>query len=232
VTYTILGEQYEAKASFPLGGDFPYGSFVSLDLSTANTALTPEIVATPDTLGAYIQEVIQSNNALGACGGYAERRAIYRRSEHFGADAATRDIHLGIDVWLPEGTPVLAVLPGVVHSFADNDNLGDYGPTIILQHFMGNISFFTLYGHLSRTSLRDISRGQLVLRKQKIGSLGETSENGDWPPHLHFQIIRDMGTQMGDFPGACLEAEKTHYLQNCPDPMLFLPEVWGTIHNE
>lgn len=223
--FNLFGENYEAKTSFPLGGAFPEGGFIPLDLSVSNPELSAEVVSTSANLGAYLDHKFSAQNAIGGYGGYNEKRALYRRSAYFGTYAAMRDVHLGIDIWLPAATPVLAVLPGVVHSFADNNNPGDYGPTIILQHFTGNDSFFTLYGHLSRASLEGLSRGQLILRKQEIGTLGDYDENGDWPPHLHFQIIREMGSQMGDFPGACTEAEKAHYLQNCPDPMLFLPII-------
>lgn len=45
-----------------------------------------------------------------------------------------RTIHLGIDLFLPAGAPIYAPLAGAVHSFANNANDQDYGPTIILQH--------------------------------------------------------------------------------------------------
>ncbi|MEJ7660880.1 MAG: hypothetical protein WKG07_15300 [Hymenobacter sp.] len=67
-------------------------------------------------------------------GGYLENRVIYRRSPHFDDATEPRSLHLGVDVWVPAGTPVAAPLPAVVHSLADNNNFGDYGPTVILQH--------------------------------------------------------------------------------------------------
>jgi hypothetical protein len=45
--------------------------------------------------------------------------------------------------------------------------------------------------------------------------------NGDWPPHLHFQIISDMGTKRGDYPGVCSKSEKDVYKKMCPDPAVF-----------
>jgi hypothetical protein len=40
-------------------------------------------------------------------------------------------------------------LGGMVHSFAYNDQFGDYGATIVLLHQLDGMPFYTLYGHLS-----------------------------------------------------------------------------------
>jgi hypothetical protein len=50
--------------------------------------------------------------------------------------------------------------------------------------------------------------------------LGTFEENGGWPPHLHFQIIRDMEGFLGDYPGVAKKSELDHYQNNCPDPMI------------
>ena len=49
-------------------------------------------------------------------------------------------------------------------------------------------------------------------------SFGEPAENGNWPPHLHFQVIADIGNYFGDYPGVCSEKDRDYYLENCPDP--------------
>ncbi|MEP6913389.1 MAG: response regulator, partial [bacterium] len=51
--------------------------------------------------------------------------------------------------------------------------------------------------------------------------------NGDWPPHLHFQIIEDMRVHEGDYPGVCSISERAKYLNNCPNPDLIL--IDGTL---
>jgi hypothetical protein len=50
-------------------------------------------------------------------------------------------------------------------------------------------------------------------------------ENGHWPPHLHFQLIIDMGKAKGDYPGVCKYSEREKYLDNCPDPGFILSMV-------
>ncbi|HEY0058043.1 MAG TPA: peptidoglycan DD-metalloendopeptidase family protein, partial [Flavisolibacter sp.] len=133
--------------------------------------------------------------------------------------------HLGVDIWGPAGVPVYAPLPGTVHSFAFNDAFGDYGATLILEHELEGIIFYTLYGHLSLHSIEDKQEGETVEKGQWIAAFGEPAENGQWPPHLHFQIIQDLGAYRGDYPGVCAVSEKEVYLANCPDPDLVLNMV-------
>ena len=147
-------------------------------------------------------------------GGYDERRAVYLGSLLFGDDEEPRDIHLGIDVWTEAGTPVAAPLDAIVHSFAVNDALGDYGATIILDHG----GFFTLYGHLAHRSLDGLESGRAVAAGEVFAWLGDRRENGGWPPHLHFQKITDMLDHRGDFPGVARASERERWLALCPDP--------------
>jgi hypothetical protein len=53
----------------------------------------------------------------------------------------------------------MSPMNGLVHSFAFNNRLGDYGATIILVHQLIGKSFYTLYGHLSLNSIKNISEG-------------------------------------------------------------------------
>ena len=107
-----------------------------------------------------LTNTFKSRNKSIAFGGYLEPRSIYNRSNYFNSKSAleTRNIHLGIDLWCAAETPVLAAFDGVVHSFKDNTNHGDYGPTLLLKHCIDNVEFYTLYGHLSRSSIKDLSR--------------------------------------------------------------------------
>lgn len=88
-----------------------------------------------------VQQMLGEQNASVGVGGYLENRDIYRRSTHFNTTEAQRTIYLGVDIWMPAFTPVLAPLAGRVHSFRDNSNFGDYGPTIILEHQLGLYTF-------------------------------------------------------------------------------------------
>ncbi|MCF7915380.1 MAG: peptidoglycan DD-metalloendopeptidase family protein [Spirochaetaceae bacterium] len=154
-------------------------------------------------------------------GGYKEDRSIYRHSGLF-AQGKVRSFHLGIDLWVESGTPVLAPYDGQVHSFQENRGIGDYGPTIILSHTLEGVQFYTLYGHLSRESLTWPSPGQVVSAGQTIAEVGDSNVNGNWPPHLHFEVIEDLGGRRGDFPGVCAPEDREEFLKVCPDPNLVL----------
>ena len=63
-----------------------------------------------------------------------------------------------------------------------------------------------------------LEMGLPVAAGQKLCHLGKTDENGGWPPHLHFQWIRDMQAFHGDYPGVCSQRDLSFYAENCPDP--------------
>ncbi len=190
-----------------------------LDLSNSNKEIQQIDLNEESSFTNYIFNTIRSSGCAYGIGGYGEDRIIYSRSDVFGT---ARTIHLGIDIWTNAGSSVYSPMEGEVHSFANNDNHGDYGPTIIIRHLIEGEVFFTLYGHLSRTSLDGLTRGKKVSKGEKIATLGAYEENVHWPPHLHFQVIRDLGGKEGDYPGVCARSEKEYYLFNCPDPNLIL----------
>lgn len=203
-----------------------------LDFTEDNTDLTPAIFDNTQAFTDYINDKLSAAQARYGIGGYNEHRTIYERSALFNnAPKASpigiegtepRRLHLGIDIWGKPLTPVKAPLDGIVHSFANNDAYGDYGATIILSHQVEGISFYTLYGHLSLASIKNLQEGQRVRKGDVIAEMGIPAENGSWPPHLHFQIIKDMQGHKGDYPGVCKYSERTAYLANCPNPDLIL----------
>ena len=106
---------------------------------------------------------------------------------------------------------------------ANNANFGDYGPTVILEHELDGQRLFSLYGHLAARTLGHLNVGQRVVAGEQIAWLGTPEENLGWPPHLHFQLITEIGDYRGDYPGVCAPAERELWLARCPDPMLLLP---------
>lgn len=202
----------------------PLKQYIPLDLSVDNAALQTVDVSDATDLETYINSHIKLNNGLVAYGGYNETRNIYRRSAYFNQEdiASERNIHLGMDLWLGTGASIFSPLDATVHSFRNNTNFGDYGPTIILKHQVDGVVFYTLYGHLSLASITDVTVGQDFNQGEQIARLGDASVNGDYPPHLHFQIIKEIGDWLGDYPGVCNKTDLEHYLSNCPDPNLLL----------
>jgi len=197
-------------------------SCFELDFSVNNKELYEIELSDTNVLSEYIKGKLNKNNKSIGIGGYLENRLIYKRSEHFGSGKDSRSIHLGIDIWSKEGTPIFTFADSVVHSFKINDNFGDYGPTIILKHKIENQVFYTLYGHLSISSLNNLYEGKKIPKNHEFATLGNSDENGNWPPHLHFQIITDMQNKKGDFYGVCSPSEIDKYQLICPNPNLIL----------
>jgi murein DD-endopeptidase MepM/ murein hydrolase activator NlpD len=200
-----------------------YKNYIPLDLSTFNVELSKLDLGNAIDFEKYIENYLAANKAHIAFGGYNEERNLYKRSAVFN-DSKTeeRNIHIGLDLWIKAGTPVLAALDGTVHSFNYNAGLGDYGPTIILKHKIEKQTFYTLYGHLSLESITDIEVGDVFKKGQQLATLGNSVINGDYAPHLHFQIIKDIGNNFGDYPGVCSKNDLDYYLENCPDPNILL----------
>ena len=71
----------------------------------------------------------------------------------------------------------------------------------------GALHFQTLYGHLSAESLAGLEVGQPVRQGEPLATLGDFPVNGNWPPHLHLQIVLDMLGGSGAYIGALLPGE-------------------------
>jgi peptidoglycan LD-endopeptidase LytH len=209
-------------------------SYTWLDFTAKNKDLETIDLENTAQFSAYVFKKIASAGAKIGVGGYMEHRVIYKRSSHF-AQGQTfghianepRCIHLGIDLWAAAETPIYAPFDAVVHSFQHNDNFGDYGPTIILEHsqdfdFTLHKKLYTLYGHLSLDSLDELFEGKVIKKGEKVAKIGSFPINGDWPPHLHFQVMTDMMGLKGDFAGVCALSEKAKYQEICLDPNLIL----------
>jgi murein DD-endopeptidase MepM/ murein hydrolase activator NlpD len=192
------------------------------DLSTENDRIKTIDFDNVEQFSNYIQTMLEVNNKTYGYGGYMEDREVYRRSPLFFLQGETaRSVHLGIDVWVEAETPVYSPLDAMVHSFQNNDHYGDYGPTIILEHQLEDLVFFTLYGHLSMASLENLKENKQIKKGDIVGYIGNSSENGEWPPHLHFQIITDMMDKKGDYNGVVAKYELERYKEICPNPLPF-----------
>jgi murein DD-endopeptidase MepM/ murein hydrolase activator NlpD len=208
-----------------------------MDFTKNNKEISEELVNDTHRFAGYINEKLRSASAKFGIGGYNEYRELYSRSRVFDSDspstawgkgeAEPRRLHLGIDIWGRPYTAVMSPCDGIVHSFAFNNQFGDYGATLVLSHNIEEVSFHTLYGHLSLNSIKNFREGEHVRKGDIIGEFGIPMENGQWPPHLHFQVIVDMEVPKaigrgGDYPGVCRLSEKEEFLNNCPDPDLIL----------
>ncbi|MDG1477831.1 MAG: peptidoglycan DD-metalloendopeptidase family protein [Vicingaceae bacterium] len=197
--------------------------FVWIDLSQNNPGLAKVDTNNSEEFSEFVNQYLRDNNTTIAVGGYNEPRNIYKRSEEFNSsELEERFIHLGLDLWTTAGTPVFAPLKGKIHSFKNNLGEGNYGPTIILEHNLKGNTFYTLYGHLTTKSLAGLEAGKTISSGEDFAAIGNYPDNGDYPPHLHFQVIQDMKGMEGDFPGVTSLSNQKADLKNCLDPNLIL----------
>ena len=226
----VILEKHQTEFHPVVSFDATNEKLLLLDFTEKNKEISPDILDHADQFIEYINQKLQRVGAKFGIGGYAEHRTVYSRSKVFDAKEPgdePRRLHLGIDIWGRPHTPVMAPLNGIVHSFAFNNNFGDYGATIILTHQMDGLSFYTLYGHLSLNDIKNLDGGERIDRGEVFAEFGIPADNGHWPPHLHFQIIIDLEIPIaigreGDYPGVCKYSEREKYLANCPDPDMIL----------
>jgi murein DD-endopeptidase MepM/ murein hydrolase activator NlpD len=232
MSLTAILQQHRAGYHPVVPFDAAKDKLYAFDFTGNNSTLSPEVIADTDRFAAYISRHLRENEARYGIGGYGEDRTLYARSKHFdtapgaspasAASAEPRRLHLGVDIWGPAGTKIMAPLNGFVHSFAFNNNDSDYGATLILTHNLDGKAFHTLYGHLSLNSIKGRTEGEKIEKGEVIAEFGMRFENGNWPPHLHFQLIEDMQGRKGDYPGVCRFSERREWLENCPDPNIIL----------
>ncbi len=165
-------------------------------------------------------------NLLGArytIGRYDERRPGLYQSTQF--TQSQRDLHVGIDLGAPAGTPLYAFDEGHIFDFKIHSASGDYGPTLISEHNFQGRRLFVLWGHLTASSLKDKSKGQKIERGEVLAWIGSENENGGWPPHVHIQLSWQEPKE-ADLPGVVPFSERESALNMYPDPRLILGPLY------
>jgi 4-aminobutyrate aminotransferase-like enzyme/Ser/Thr protein kinase RdoA (MazF antagonist) len=156
-------------------------------------------------------------------GGYLEPRTAYTSPAYDkpgNSGTESRTVHLGIDLWVDPGTPVHALFDGEVVTAVNDKGDKEYGGLIILKHLVRGIEFFSLHGHLSPESLDLTTPGKSIKKGDCIGEIGNYPENGNWAPHLHFQLMLSTLGYENDFPGVAYPNEQEVWRSICPDPNL------------
>jgi 4-aminobutyrate aminotransferase-like enzyme/Ser/Thr protein kinase RdoA (MazF antagonist) len=159
-----------------------------------------------------------------ALGRYLEDRRVYTSAAYEAElPGERRTLHLGVDIFLPAGEPILAPLDGIVRDVAFRPESNDWGGIVVLDHRTPDgIRFYTLYGHLDRASTEALAPGDAVRRGDVVGRLGDERENGGWAPHLHLQLLTtDLGRGAGAH-GVGTLAERDLWESANPDPNLLL----------
>jgi murein DD-endopeptidase MepM/ murein hydrolase activator NlpD len=155
-------------------------------------------------------------------GRYDEKRSGMYTTALFGG---VRDVHMGIDLAAPVGTPVHAFWHGEVHRVGYNAAPGDYGYTLVTRHVLGSEVLYVLLGHLSARSIDARYEGQTFARGEVIAWLGDHHENGGWNPHVHVQLSR-IRPEVPDLPGAVRDEDRDDARMRYPDPRLILGPLY------
>ena len=193
------------------------------DLSDFNFAPIMDYPDNPyvfDLSGSYDPEFIRTKKW--AIGKFNERRpSMYTAAQY----ENKRNIHMGIDIWTDSGAPVYSFYEGILAYKKNHAQQGNYGPTLVVRHEIGEVTLYALYGHLSLGSLSGIEIGETIEKGQKIAELGDERVNGGWAPHLHFQLsLKDPGG--ADMPGVVAKEFREEALKIYPDPRIVLGDIY------
>lgn len=151
--------------------------------------------------------------------------------------------HQGMDVAVPEGTPVTAAADGVILSISSC--YGGGGNTVIMQHEKaGGGQYTTTYMHLQKFADKTkkiagtkekIAKGTTIGYVGTTGCPDGTTKHGAYGAHLHIEL-RDGGTGKGKILSpACASADalcdgnvpvpEAPVIENDPDPQMVTAEA-------
>jgi len=197
-------------------------NFFNIDLSVSSNWLENRLIGkNVDLFENKINLLKKLNSNSIIAGGYLEPRILYNTNNYSRGGnngIENRTIHLGIDFWLNKNTQINAFIDGIVVVKTNNKSKKGYGGLVILEHKVKNLKFYTLYGHLCNIKRLKIKIGDKIKKGSEIGLVGNYNENGNWAPHLHFQLMLSLLDFKNDFPGVCYSSEKNIWSSICPDP--------------
>lgn len=170
-----------ALASAAYAADIDYQEFQEDPLETAIRKL-----AVPDKAAWDMEEMLS--------GGAPEfiQEAIWPLRTGFlgrGLKRTGRGQHDGVDMSAPKGTPIYAILDGIVEVVSNNGpGFRGYGRVIVINH---GGRLWSLYSH---NSANYVKVGQRVTQGDKIAAVGRTGRaTGN---HLHFELRNAKGTPL------------------------------------
>jgi murein DD-endopeptidase MepM/ murein hydrolase activator NlpD len=96
-----------------------------------------------------------------------------------------RRLHAGIDIPMPQGTPIVAAQDGVVLKViaAKSKGYRGYGNAVLIDHGSGIV---TMYAHCQSVSVK---AGQRVKQGEVVGLVGNTGRTTTH--HIHFEVRKD-----------------------------------------
>lgn len=127
-----------------------------------------------------------SNTGKGSAQNPVEGKLVRAYSEDPVYMKSTKDYrpHFGLDIKVEEGTPVVAMMDGVVK----NVDISSEGNYVEIDHQNGLVS---VYSNLQEKVA--VKKGDAIKTNQELGKVGKTTTFAyeDYGTHLHFEVLKD-----------------------------------------
>ncbi|GMO56345.1 MAG: hypothetical protein Ta2D_01130 [Rickettsiales bacterium] len=205
--YTILNENIFPVFGDEIVGDPHYINLVETDPLSAE-----------DAKEWRFGEIKKFNKNWGYSG-YLENRSRQLTSKIMAAEK--RFFHLGIDLHVPTGIKIYAPLDGEVVVSEYEDGVGNYGGLVVLKHIVKSDVFYSVYGHLKKDLLPKLNSN--IAKGENFEEIGDMTENGNWAPHLHLQVLTEKGFNEGwVHKGYCSLDNLIDISYYCPNPIFLL----------
>ena len=154
------------------------------------------------------KELEQSGHHWGVGRYLEERKNILRHYPNIINEK--RYYHLGLDIVVPYDTPLYAPLDALVYKTGKETVIGNYGGYVMLQHTVGDVVFYSFYGHLKTPHL--VKVGDQISAGNCFAHIGKESDSGGWFTHTHLQILTQEAIDAGYTDWGYIAAEQLHWV--------------------
>lgn len=167
-----LSEQMSKAGGIGLGRmlaeSFGSSRIITTEIQASNAVTEKAVKMASEGIGPEKEKPQAPINKAYLGSRFGKRYSTRTQSWHF---------HKGIDLSVPEGTPIKATMSGVVKVARD---VKGYGNVVYIDHGNG---FESRYGHASKLTVRE---GEQVKAGQVVALSGNTGLSDG--PHLHFEV--------------------------------------------
>jgi murein DD-endopeptidase MepM/ murein hydrolase activator NlpD len=141
------------------------------------------------------------------------------------ATHTTRDSMYAVDIAMPVGTDIVAARDGIVFEVASTNfksglEADEYAELANLVRVLHDDGTFAVYAHLNWNSIR-VRPGDRVRAGQYIADSGNTGWSSG--PHLHFAVLRNVGTRVDSLPVAFRGADGARVVVSSGDSLSAYP---------